>query len=117
MGTYFTTNATQADIIRELVEPLKASGHLVTSRKVVEQGEPVLWTVEKGERNSNPYQFIGCYVLRKSPGGWGYKPMDETMGPCFYGVPKSWLDKYPCIVPNGQKGYSDSWRQEVRDMS
>jgi len=124
MGTSFICGATQGDIVNEILEPLKRGNHLVTSRLTRGDGEPVLWTVEKGEKDEfpgqgvlpKPYQFIGCYVLREADGdwGWGYKPMDETMGPCFYCVPKAWLKKYPCIIPDGLKGYSDEWRKKVR---
>lgn len=116
MGTFFTDGATQGDVVNEILEPLKRDNHLVTSRLTRGDGEPVLWTVEKGERDGKPYQFIGCYILRESGGDWGYKPMDETMGPCFYCVPKAWLKKYPCIVPDNQKGYSDEWRKKVREF-
>lgn len=113
MGTFFTPGATKDDVVEELIEPLKSGGHLVDSKRTMEDGEPILWTVEKGEKDGVPYQFIGCYILRESnDGDWGYKPMDETMGPCFYSVPLEWLDKYPCIVPGG-KGFSEKWRKSV----
>jgi len=117
MGTYFTYGATKQDIIDEILKPLKEKNHLVVSKLTYGDDEPVLWTVEKGERDGQPYQFIGCYVLRQANGDWGYKPMDETMGPCFYSVPLEWMEKYPCIMLPADKGHSLSWRAEVtRDV-
>lgn len=115
MGHYFTVGASRADIVKELLTPLREKNHLHESTVICEDGEWILWTVEYGKRNGKPYQFIGCYILREANGDWGYKPMDETMGPCFYSVPLDWLDKYPCIVPEeDMRGYRDEWRKQVR---
>jgi len=118
MGTYFPPDASQADIVDRLLNPLKKNGHLVTSKICRERnGKLVLWTVENGERNGHPYQFIGCYLLVEGSAGWGYKPMDETVGPFRYSVPQEWLDKYPCIMtPDNQDMLerSASWRAGVR---
>jgi len=121
MGTYYSTGATKQDIIDELLQPLKNAAVLVESAvKRESDGESVLWTVEAGERDGEHYQFIGCYVLRHDPSGWGYKPMDETMGPFFYSVPKKWLDKYPCKMIGKYKGmlaHSEAWRKMQRETT
>jgi len=111
MGTYFTCGATQADIVKEILDLL--GDHLVNSKVVCENDEPILWTVEKGIKDHKLYQFIGCYLLREQNGDWGYKPMDETMGPCFYSVPLDWLKRYHCFVPDDARGYSREWRNKV----
>lgn len=119
MGTFFTCGATKASIIEEIIRPLQEKDHLVRHKVCKEDngGESVLWTVEKGEREGEPYQFIGCYILRKADGNWGYKPMDETMGPCFDSVPIEWLDEYPCIVVGENATLlqgSKDWRADVK---
>jgi len=121
MGTYYTSGASREDIVEELLAPLRRSGHLVDHHQTIEpgDGQTVLWTVEKGERDGQPYQFIGCYLLQPSQYGWGYKPMDETMFPCYFSVPLSWMDKYPCIMIDKYKKLlveSDKWRAEVRRL-
>ena len=117
MGTFFTPGATKADIVEELLAPLRAKDNLVARALVYEGDCWVLWTVEKGQReNETPYQLICCYLLRSEPSGWGYKPLDETVGPCYYSVPRDWLTKYPCILPETlavAKQGSDEWRAEV----
>jgi hypothetical protein len=42
--------------------------------------------------------------------GWGYKDMDETMGPYYYSCPISYLDMVPC--PDSEN--ARKWRAEVR---
>lgn len=123
MGTYFTSGATKQDIVDEILQPLKKAGVLVVSTVKREQrgdSEYVLWTVEAGKRDGEDYQFIGCYVLHPDPSGWGYKPMDETMGPYFYSVPQTWLDKYPCKMIDQHKGmlvHSEAWRKMQREAA
>ena len=111
MGWYGTPNASKQDIIDEILDDLKEKTreHKITR----EGGETVLWVVVAGEN----YQYILCYLIQYSRGTdpcWGYKPMDESVGPCYYSVPKAWLDKYPCITPDGHTGGSKEWRELVR---
>lgn len=42
--------------------------------------------------------------------GWGYKAMDESVGPCYYDCPLSYLD----LAPQSDVGYSAGWRDKVR---
>ncbi|MBK6744569.1 MAG: hypothetical protein IPG66_17045 [Hydrogenophilales bacterium] len=55
-----------------------------------------------------PYRFIGCHLL--APGGkgfgWGYKGMDESVGPVYYTCPLAYLDLVPVA--------SAAWREQVR---
>jgi len=60
---------------------------------------------------SNTERFIGCSILGSDPGcGWGSKDMEESMGPCYYSCPLSYLD----IVPD-PGGYATAWREQVRE--
>lgn len=49
---------------------------------------------------------ICCYLLQVH-GDWGYKPIDESCGPCYYTCPLKYLDMAPEKNPQ--------WRQQVRD--
>lgn len=42
--------------------------------------------------------------------GWGYKDMDETVGPGYYDCPITYLDK-----ASAPTGYAIEWRQKVRE--
>ena len=52
--------------------------------------------------------WIGCDLCEysKSDNGWGYKDMDESMGPSYYNCPLSYLDLTPAI--------NHEWRESVR---
>jgi len=55
-------------------------------------------------------RYIGIYLLGKSGGDWGYKPMDESMGAYNYDCPLYFFDLAP-IIPGG---YAREWRDKVR---
>ena len=52
--------------------------------------------------------WIGCDLCEysKSDNGWGFKDMDESMGPSYYNCPLSYLDLTPAI--------NHEWRESVR---
>jgi len=116
MGTTFIVGSTKQHIIKGILDDLKATDSLLASKVTKEDGEPVLWTAETRETEDGQiFQFIGCYVLRQdNEGNWGYKGLDETVGPCFYSVPLKWLNKYPCNI---QTEFSRDWRKTVRQMT
>lgn len=69
----------------------------------------VLWTVWEVKRFDDEYsenvgKYIGCDLLKFS-NGWGYKDMEESVGPCYYTCPKSYLEMVP--VKNQE------WRDQV----
>ncbi len=76
-----------------------------------------LWTIYQ-PKGSEADPFILLFLLSRSNGCWGYKDMDETMGPYFFDCPLSFLD----IVPEPEKGChlslgetGKSWRDHVRE--
>jgi hypothetical protein len=74
----------------------------------------VLFAVGQNFVRDEPEKFedrwIMVCLLRKDRGmGWGYKDMDESMGPVEVGCPLSYLDMAPCPNEWGQK-----WRERVR---
>jgi len=55
------------------------------------------------EAKTSSRRFIGCDMLQFS-NGWGYKDMDESVGPCYYTCPKSYL----AMVPVDNQEWRDS---------
>ena len=57
-------------------------------------------------------RFIGCDLLRysnyRNSHSWGYKDMDESMGPYIYNCPLSYLPMVPC-----PGGCAEEWRKGV----
>ena len=117
MGWYGTPGASKQDIIDEILSDLEERKQ--EHKVVVEDSETVLWIVVAGTTDQDEkYQYIVCYLIQYCGDCWGYKPMDETMGPCYYRVPVAWLDKYPCILPDEMHyGYSKEWRKKIKEAA
>lgn len=66
-----------------------------------------------GRTYSRPARLLVLYLLAHSRrhGCWGYKDMDESMGPCYYDCPLKFLD----MVPD-PGGYATEWREKVRSF-
>ena len=113
MGWYYETNSTRKSIINELT----SSG---ITRKLIKscyRGNPfsgVLWTVWESKPDMITVQeadrWIGCDLLQydRALPGWGYKPMEESMGPYFYSCPLGYLE----IVPHNT---NPKWREGVKE--
>lgn len=114
MGWYYCETNKNA-LVEELTKTNRSEDgkrvHLTLAKSV--RGN-TLYTVheilsyENGEEKSERY--IGVYLLSQQGGDWGYKPMDESMGPCVYDCPLKFFELAP-IVPGG---YAASWRASVR---
>ncbi len=73
-------------------------------RLVVEKGQSVLWSLCPFKDG----KIIVCDLLEPSPNGWGYKGMDETMGPYYYSCPLEFLEETDNSVYK-----NDEWRLGV----
>jgi hypothetical protein len=116
MGTYITPGQTLEQTIAELLAPYTPAhtgGSVVpiAHQLVAEDGELVLWVVQEHQGAIGtcpvPCRWIMCFLIRA--GGSGYKPMSESAGPCYYAVPREYLD----LVPDPRQGYSTEWRAKV----
>ena len=61
-------------------------------------------------------RFVMLYLMSTSRGAWGYKDMDESMGPCYYDCPKRLLavtEHYPKEVEEPRSKYALEWREKV----
>jgi len=92
-----------ADLIRS--ETTEAGSRKVLAHCV--RGN-VLWSVVECTRAQDNCvkRYIGCDLLQKSGGEWGYKGMDESVHPFYYSCPLKYLD----MVPDGNR----EWRDKVR---
>lgn len=75
----------------------------------------VLWSVwernftKNGEEVQPSERWIQCDLLRCDQGEWGYKDMEESMGPYYYSCPLSYLE----LVPIDRFGGNVEWREQV----
>ncbi len=61
-------------------------------------------------QNPGGSKLVCLFLLQKSDGLWGYKAVDESMGPCYYDCPQSVID---AAGPTESK-YAQEWRAEVK---
>lgn len=124
MGWLFTCDSTRRGLIAERTEGwdrTNADGLVISStclahcyRGGVFSG--VLWSVwertfTRDGMEADPTQrWIQCDLLRHQRDfGWGYKDIEECMGPCYYSCPP----KYLGMVPLDQFGGNAEWREQV----
>src|SRR5687768_3325244 len=111
-GAYDWT--TRADVIRALTtgdEYSKDFSKLVASASVGTNLWQVRELVKTGER------FIILHMISGDKrNGYGYKPVEESMGPYQYSCPLSYLDLAPPVKgADGQAAeWSAKWREGVR---
>lgn len=93
-------------------------GALMESRtlKKCYRGAPwagTLWAVHEfiNWKTGETERWIGCYMMHYSGGMWGYKPMEELMGPHIYNCPLSYLRMVP--MPDHQ--FARDWRRGVAE--
>lgn len=119
MGSYYTYGATRRDIIEDLCKTFKVSEnreHRTLKHCCVGN---VLYSLNEYDtgvdsaRVDGVVRYIGVNLLLRSPEGWGYKPMDETMHPYYYDCPLSYLDE--ASAP--ENASAAEWREKVRALA
>lgn len=114
MGWLFTKYQTKEELIDRCLRGdshptgFKALAHTIS-------GGNRLWVVFENEANEHlpkGERFIALYLLASQRGfGWGYKDMDESVGPAYYDCPLSYLK----MAPDPKSEYSAGWREKVRE--
>jgi hypothetical protein len=109
MGWLFKHGASRADIINGCIRPEETEQARWTTLAHCTKGN-VLWVVYEvfKKQQNETKRFIGCILIAPQKNfGWGYKDMSESMGPCYYSCPLSYLGMAPETDAN--------WRQRVRE--
>ena len=123
MGWLFTFGSNRKELIADRTEGWQRTnddGTVVTSKCLAHcyrggSFSGVLWSVwartfVRNEGHVEPAQrWIMCDLLRHHRDGWGYKDIEESMGPCYYSCPQKYLD----MVPLDQFGGNADWRALV----
>lgn len=109
MGYTFTKGASKADIIKDILTGGgKPQDFFPLAHKLVGRYLWVVWEHNSVDRNA---RFIGLCLLESEKGfGWGYKPMEESMGPYEVSCPLQFLE----ITPLPDSPYASDWREKVR---
>jgi len=113
MGWTFSQNATKRSLRAEIVAPEERAcgGYFRTLASAVRGN--TLWCLHESKRNGEALRFIGCYRFGRHQGWWGYKAMDETMGPYYYDCPIEYLD----AASPAQNSMAAVWRAQVRERA
>jgi hypothetical protein len=110
MGWYGTPGATKTQVKKEILGDYKPIAHKMVGNE--------LWMVVRG--NVDPTKlYIILALLSCNEGCWGYKPMDETMGPYYYGCPTSYFDMVPLSNYNGEtlaRKSAEDFRNQCRKV-
>ena len=118
MGWLFTSGQSRTDLIQRRIAPWANNGHKGETLKHSAVGN-VLWTVR---RNTDPdgksELWIGCDLMSSDRSyGWGYKDMEESMGPCEVSCPLRFLDMVPlreCNATCPKNGHGHIWARDWR---
>lgn len=110
MGWYYTQDSTLKSIIEECTanwEHTREDGTHVKCETLTKcfrgavTHKGVLWAVCQ-HTTTRPngevvvQKWIRCDLLQRQNGyGWGYKPMEESMGPYYYNCPEKYLKMVP----------------------
>lgn len=73
-----------------------------------------LWTVweHTDKQTGHAKRFIVLFLMECRGGCWGYKDVDECMGPCEVNCPLAYLDLVKDHPPGNE--YAQAWREKVR---
>lgn len=105
MGT-FSGFYSRMDVVDTLVNQYTNDGFRIIDRKATNWGRHLWMLIQPKEGPS----FICLFKLSSYEGDWGYKDIDESMGPCACECPVSLLDQ--ADPPTNQ--YAAEWRARVR---
>lgn len=116
MGWLFSESwPTRASLREHLV-----NGNGVNTLKSCWKGNN-LWAVQEGtKQDGTVVRFVALYLCAyhgKDLDGWGYKDIDESMGPCSTNCPVSYIEMVEAHErEHGYEpaGYAEEWRERVR---
>lgn len=111
MGWLFIEGTSKRDLITKLTSTEENHHRRWETLSHSVRGN-VIWSVVELTNKDQQYswRFITCYLLRSDRKyGWGYKEMEESMGPNHYSCPLKYLKMVPEANANA------NWREAVRE--
>jgi len=107
MGWTFTLGYDKKDMVKDLL--IETATRKVLDHSV--RGSRLWVAFELVNRDDSRDRVIALFLLRKDGYSYGYKDMDETMGPYYYDCPLKLLK----LVPDGSRFANEQWRAKVRE--
>jgi len=93
------------DVVDNLVNQYTSERFSIIDRKATNFGRHLWMLIQPKEGPS----FICLFKLSSYRGDWGYKPIDESMGPCYWDCPVSLIQQ--ADPPTTE--YATQWRSRV----
>jgi hypothetical protein len=112
MGWTFPYDASRRDVIAELTTDRVTDGRVFKTLRKCFRGNTMYALHESGPEGETR-KWLAVYLLQRSQGSWGYKDMDESMGPYYYDCPVSYLDAADEPVSDTAR----DWRNECRSRA
>lgn len=111
MGWTTVYGASRRDIIDELTRDETNEKRVYRTLRKCFRGNVMYALMESGPHGETT-KWIAVHLLgRDGNRGWGYKSMDETVGPIYYECPVSYLD----AADPATAEYAIEWRKTVRE--
>ena len=104
MGTisgYYSRN----DVVSDLVNQYTSDRFSIIDKKATNFGRHLWMLIQPKEGHS----FVCLFKLSSYGGDWGYKAIDESMGPCYWDCPVSLIQQ--ADPPTTE--YATKWRNDV----
>ena len=112
MGWLFPYGATRREVIDDLTRDQSNDERVFRTLKKCLRGN-TLYTLHESGPVGATKKWIGVYLLAKNGGDWGYKDMDETVGPCYYDCPPAYLD----AADEPANDWAREWREKCRESA
>lgn len=116
MGWTYHYNTTKDRLIRYLLEPHAYTRDDGTEVRIEPLKSTVhstrLWSLWQRTVGEEVERYVVLHLLAadRKNNGYGYKDMDESMGPYHYDCPVTWLD----LLTEPSNDYARTWREQVR---
>ena len=109
MGWSFTNHTDKKSIINELTQTRHGDNKTIQLVAKKCDGNE-LWIVWDIIQKGKPTQrVIELCLLSREDGNWGYKGMDESMGPYYHKCPLRFLDMVPTTNEKWREGVKGYW--------
>lgn len=110
MGWLFTQGASKTDVIRELTRDQSTDERVYRTLRKCLRGNTMYALHESGPVGETE-KWLCVYMLGSERDfGWGYKAVDESMGPVHRDCPASYLDE----ADEPPNEYAREWREACR---
>ena len=93
------------DVVNDLVKQYSGERFSIIDRKATNFGRHLWMLIQPKEGPS----FVCLFKLSSYQNDWGYKAIDESMGPCYWDCPVSLIQQ--ADPPTTE--YATKWRNEV----